>query len=350
MLLLITYILIALLFSFLCSIVEAVILSTTSAYIYLLEKDGKRSGALLKNLKEDINKPLAAILTLNTIAHTVGAAGAGAQAAEVFGNAYVGIASAILTLLILVFSEIIPKTLGAHYWRRLAPPTAYVLKVLVIVFYPFVLLSEYLTRRLTREQTLTGLSRLEIAAMTELSVAEGQLDAQESAIFKNLLRLRKTPISQVMTPRTVVFSLPESLSVGDFFHMYDNVRFSRIPVYAQSHDEVKGFVLRNDLLLAQAKGNSKKRLKNYSRSLPALLESMSLAHAFNEFMRQRSHIILIVDEFGGVKGLLTLEDLFETLLGMEIVDEGDEVVDMQQLARELWEKRAKEMDLESVKS
>jgi CBS domain containing-hemolysin-like protein len=345
MLLLITYILIALVFSFLCSIAEAVLLSTTSAHITLLVNEGKKSGRILLKLKEEINKPLAAILTLNTIAHTVGAAGAGAQSAVVFGSAYIGVASAVLTLLILVFSEIIPKTLGAHYWRQLAPLTGYVLKVLIFVFYPFVILSELLTRGLTSGPTLTGFSRKEFAVMAEISLEEGQLDANESAIFKNLLRLRKTPIATAMTPRTVVFSLPENLRVCDFFHSYDRYRFSRIPIYAKSRDEVTGFVLRSDLLLAQARGNSDKQLKSYSRPLPALLANMSLARAFDEFMRQRTHIMLVVDEYGGVKGLLTLEDLLETLLGLEIIDEGDKDVDMQQLARKLWKRRAKEMNL-----
>lgn len=345
MLLLITYILIALIFSFLCSIAEAVLLSVTSAHIALLEKQGKKAGIVLNTLKADINKPLAAILTLNTIAHTVGAAGAGAQAAKVFGSAYVGIASAILTLLILIFSEIIPKTLGAHYWRQLAPLTGYSLKGLVWLLYPFVKLSELLTRGLTHGPTLSGFSRQEFAAMAELSVQEGQLAELESTILKNLLRLRKTPIADAMTPRTVVFSLSEDLKVDEFFHKHDRVRFSRIPIYAASRDEVTGFVLRSDLLLAQARGNFDNPLKTYGRPLPALLSTMSLAQAFDEFIRRRAHIMLVVDEYGGLKGLLTLEDVIETLLGLEIVDEGDQAVDMQQLARRLWKKRAKEMDL-----
>lgn len=343
MLLLIVYILVALVFSFLCSIAEAVILSTTSAHIALLEKEGRSSGALLRKLKGDINKPLAAILTLNTIAHTVGAAGAGAQAAKVFGSSYVGIASAVLTLLILVFSEIIPKTLGAHYWRQLSPLTGYILQGLVYILYPFVLLAEFLTKGLTSEPKLVGFSRREFVAMAELSAEEGQLEAQESIIFKNLLRLRKTPIADAMTPRTVVFSLPEKMQVGEFFQQHDHVRFSRIPIYAENRDAVTGFVLRNDLLLAQARGNSDKQLKNYSRDFPAMLASMSLSRAFDVFMRSRAHIMLAIDEYGGVKGLLTLEDLLETLLGLEIIDEGDENVDMQQLARKLWRRRAKEM-------
>ncbi len=346
MLLLITYILIALVFSFLCSIAEAVILSVTSAHIALLEKEGKRSGRQLRRLKADINKPLAAILTLNTIAHTVGAAGAGAQAAKVFGSAYVGIASAVLTLLILVFSEIIPKTLGAHYWRQLAPMSAYSLKGLVWLLYPFVKLSEFITKGLTHGPNLTGFSRREFVAMAELSVKEGQLGKQESIIMKNLLRLRKTEIAAAMTPRTVVFSLPETLLVDDFFHNYGQVRFSRIPIYADNKDQVTGFVLRSDLLLAQARGNSDSPLSKYRRSIPALLAKMSLSQAFDEFIRLRAHIILVVDEYGGIKGVLTLEDLIETVLGLEIVDEGDEEVDMQQFARRLWRRRAKEMKLD----
>jgi CBS domain containing-hemolysin-like protein len=345
MLLLISYILIALVFSFLCSIAEAVILSVSSAHIMLLEKEGKHSGKLLRVLKDDINKPLAAILTLNTIAHTVGAAGAGAQAAEVFGSAYVGIASAILTLLILVFSEIIPKTLGAHYWRQLAPLTAYSLKGLIWLLYPFVKLSELLTKGLTHGPTLAGFSRQEFSAMAELSAREGQLAERESTIFKNLLRLRKTPIANAMTPRTVVFSLQQDLRVDNFFENYSQVRFSRIPIYAASRDEVTGFVLRSDLLLAQARGNGDSPLSKYCRAIPVLLATMSLSKAFDEFIRQRSHITLVVDEYGGMKGLLTLEDLIETVLGLEIVDEGDESVDMQKLARRLWRQRAKEMDL-----
>ncbi len=345
MLLLITYILIALGFSFLCSIAEAVILSVTSPHIALLEKEGRRAGRQLSRLKADINKPLAAILTLNTIAHTVGAAGAGAQAAVVFGSAYVGIASAILTLLILIFSEIIPKTLGAHYWRQLAPATAYVLHGLVWILYPFVKLSELLTRGLTHGPTLTGFSRREFVAMAEVSVKEGQLEQRESTILKNLLRLRKTSIDTAMTPRTVVFSLPEELSVAEFFGKYEQMRFSRIPIYAENQDQVRGFVLRSDLLLAQARDNGDSLLKTYCRPLPALLAGMSLSQAFDEFMRLRAHIMLVVDEYGGLKGLLTLEDLLETLLGLEIVDEEDQAVDMQQLARQLWRRRAKEMGL-----
>lgn len=346
MLLLITYVIIALGFSFLCSIAEAVILSVTTPYITLMQQRSRRAGTLLAALKQDLNSTLAAILTLNTIAHTVGAAGAGAQAAEVFGNAYVGVASGILTLLILVFSEIIPKTLGAHYWKRLAPATAYALRGLIWILYPFVKLSELLTRGLTHGPGLTGFNREELAAMAELSAEEGQLEQQETMILKNLLRLRDSRVTDAMTPRTVIFSLPENISVEEFFWKYGSERFSRIPIYGEEPGHLNGFVLRSDLLLAQARGNTDTRLSTYRREISALPVSSTLSQAFDEFLRQRAHIMIIVDEYGGIAGILTLEDILETLLGLEIVDEGDANTDMQKLARRLWKKRARAMGLE----
>ena len=346
MLLLVTYVIIALGFSFLCSIAEAVILSVTTPYITLMQQRGRRAGTLLAALKQDLNSTLAAILTLNTIAHTVGAAGAGAQAVEVFGNAYVGVASGILTLLILVFSEIIPKTLGAHYWKQLAPATAYALRGLIWILYPFVKLSELLTRGLTHGPGLTGFNREELAAMAELSAEEGQLEQQETMILKNLLRLRDSRVTDAMTPRTVIFSLPENISVEEFFWKYGSERFSRIPIYGEEPGHLNGFVLRSDLLLAQARGNTDTRLSTYRREISALPVSSTLSQAFDEFLRQRAHIMIIVDEYGGIAGILTLEDILETLLGLEIVDEGDANTDMQKLARRLWKKRARAMGLE----
>lgn len=343
MVLLIVYITIALLFSFLCSIGEAVLLSVTTAHIALLEQKGRPAGPLLRSMKENINKPLAAILTLNTIAHTVGAAGAGAQAAVVFGSAYVGIASAVLTLLILVFSEIIPKTLGALYWRQLAGVTAHVLRILIWLLYPFVVLSEKLTGSLSQGPTLSGFSRGEFAAMAELSSLEGELAREESDIFKNLLLFHETLVSEVMTPAPVVFSLPEETLVKEYFQRYDHIRFSRVPVYRGGKDQVDGFVLRNDLLLAQARGNTENPLKVYLREIPVVLDTMTLARAFDKLMKLRAHIMLVVDEYGGMMGIITLEDILETLLGLEIIDEEDKHVDMRHLARRLWKRRARKL-------
>jgi len=346
MLLLVIYVFIALGFSFLCSIAEAVILSVTTPYVRLMRQKGRTAGILLDRLKEDINSPLAAILTLNTIAHTVGAAGAGAQAANVFGSAYVGIASAVLTLLILVFSEIIPKTLGAHYWKQLAPATAHLLRGLIWLLYPFVKLSELLTRGLTHGPGLRGFNREELSAMAELSEQEGQLKRQETRIMKNLLHLPDMQVTAAMTPRTVIFSLSEELTVEEFFWKYGSERFSRIPVYSKDPGHLDGFVLRSDLLLAQARGNTDTKLTTYRRAMSALPETTSLSNAFDEFLRQRAHIMLIVDEYGSVEGILTLEDILETLLGLEIIDEGDVNIDMQEYARRLWRKRADKMGLE----
>jgi CBS domain containing-hemolysin-like protein len=346
MALLITYVLIALVFSFLCSIAEAVLLSVSAAYIALLEKQQKPSGVLLRQLKSEINRPLAAILTLNTIAHTIGAAGAGAQVTIVFGNAYLGVASAILTLLILFLSEIIPKTLGTQHWRSLAPATAFGLKYLIALLYPFVKLTVRMTRSLAEGQTLDGFSRKEFAVMADLSAQEGQLARRESEILKNLLMLRETRVKDAMTPRTVVFSLPESTTVAEFFHNHEQVRFSRIPIYSDESDHVEGFVLRSDLLLAQANARTNDTLKFFQREMPVLHKSLTLAQALNEVLRVRAHIVQVVDEFGSLAGILTLEDIIETLLGLEIIDEGDEAVDMQEYARRLWKRRAREMGLD----
>ena len=344
MILLTVYILIALGFSFYCSIAEAVLLSVTRPYITLVEKENEKNGRLLLALKDDINRPLAAILTLNTIAHTMGAAGAGAQATLVFGSAYLGIVSGILTLLILVFSEIIPKTLGAHYWRKLAVPTAHSLKFLVWILYPFVILSEKLTQGLTHEENVK-VTRNEMAALAELGEREGQLASYESRILKNLFLLEETSIKDIMTPRPVVFSLSDHLKVSDFFEQHDSIRFSRIPIYNRHPDYITGFVLRSDLLLAQARGNSDSTMQNYAREIKAVGEETSVLSAYEYLLDSRSQIMLVTDQYGSMLGIVTLEDILETLLGLEIVDEGDEIPDMQQLARKLWKRRAQKMGI-----
>jgi len=342
MFLLLLYIFIALGFSFICSIAEAVILSISSAYISVLEKSGHPSGALLKKQVSDINRPLAAILSLNTIAHTMGAAGAGAQAAVVFGDAYLGIASAVLTLLILVFSEIIPKTLGATYWRQLAPSTAYFLKYLMIVLWPLVHMAQKMTSRMHDESPLVGLNRDELLAMTALSLEEGQIAAREATVMQNLLSLKQLKVRQAMTHRTVVFSLPDTMTIAQFLDKHADVSFSRIPVYEDDDPEkVSGYVLKSDLLLAYARGNADKELKTYQKDMVTILSSMSLAKAFAPLHSQRGNMLLIVDEYGGLEGVLTVEDLVESLFGIDIIDESDQVVSMRKLARILAKRREK---------
>lgn len=350
MLLLTIYVLIALGFSFLCSVAEAVILSVSSAYISVLEKDGKRSGKLLRSLTDDINKPLAAILTLNTIAHTMGAAGAGAQAAKVFGDAYLGVISAVLTLLILVFSEIIPKTLGATFWRQLSVPTAYFLKYLIWVLYPFVKMSQWLTKGFTEESPLKGLNRNELQAMAELSGQEGQLANHEANFLQSLLNLHHLSIKDAMTHRTVVFSISQDMTVETFFHKHDQTAFSRIPIYEGNDSEkIIGYVMKSDLLLAQARGNGDKPVSNYVKSMVALLSDMPLSSTFEQFLQRREHMLLVVDEYGGLEGILTLEDLLESLLGVDIVDETDRAVSMKKLANVMWKRREQKL-LEKLQS
>lgn len=345
MFLLILYISLALVVSFLCSIAEAVLLSVSPAHIALLEREGKPSGRVLRMLTTDINKPLAAILTLNTVSHTVGAAGAGAQTSAVFGSAWLGAMSALLTILILVFSEIIPKTLGAYYWKELAPAVGYGLRFLVVALAPFVYLSQKMTKGMTAEPKLTGFNRDEFLAMADISLREGQIAEQESQILKNLLLLRDMRVRDAMTPRTVVFSVSETMTVKEFFERWGKSRFSRIPVYREEPAKIEGFVLRNDLLLAQSRGNDHNTLESYRRELPALLDSMSLADALTQLFRLKAHMVMVVNEYGSVEGVLTLEDVMETLLGVEIIDEEDKTVNMRKLARRLWRQRAESMGI-----
>lgn len=350
MILLIVYVAIALGFSFICSVAEAVILSVSQAYISLLEKEKKPSGYLLSKLTGDINKPLSAILTLNTIAHTMGAAGAGAQAARVFGDAYLGIISAVLTLLILIFSEIIPKTLGATYWRPLAPATAYFLKYLILALYPFVKMSQKLTSGFTEESPLKGLSRSELLAMAALSESEGQLAKQEANFLENLLTLHERTIRDAMTHRTVIFSVAEDTTVDQFVQQCANTPFSRIPIYENNHPEnIIGFVIKSELLIAHAKGEISQPVKNYVTSMVTLLADMPLATTFDHFVTSRVHMILVVDEYGGLEGVLTLEDLLESLLGIEIVDEQDTTVNMKRMAKLMWKRKERQL-IKNIKS
>lgn len=347
MTLLFVYVLLALGVSFLCSIFEAVLLSVSPGYIELLEEEAPSTQARLKHLKANIDRPLSAILTLNTIAHTVGAAGAGAQAAQVFGSAYIGLFSAVLTLLILVLSEIIPKTLGAYYWRALAPATALALVFMVKALYPFVLMADLITRKIAPDVPQpTGFDRREFSAMAELSFREGQIDPRESNILKNLMNFHARPIREAMTPRTVLFAAEEATSVKAFFERHEQIPFSRIPVYREDAEKINGIVLLNDLLLAQARGEGEKKLGEFRREIPALLDAMSLDHALEEFLRAHTHMMLVVTEYGSVVGIITLEDVLETLLGQDIIDEKDKTHNMQKLARKRWRRQVRHKGLD----
>lgn len=341
MILLITYITIALVFSFYCSIAEAVLLSLTPSYIASLEQKGKRAGQLLQGLRESIDRPLAAILSLNTIAHTLGAAGAGAQATTLFGNAYLGVVSAILTLLILIFSEIIPKTLGALHWKKLAPSIGFSIKYLIVFLYPFVKLSEFITQFFSSDTEHSDFSREEFTAMAEVGVEEGKIEEKESHILKNIFSASSLTAKDIMTPRTVAFTLQEDTMIEDFFNNHADTPFSRIPIYQNNRDEITGFVLKGDLFLAQAKDQFKEKLTKHKREIQTYSDSISLSDLFEKLINKRSHIAIINNEYGGMEGIVTMEDVLESLLGLEIVDEADKAVDMQQFARLQWRKRVK---------
>lgn len=333
MALLILYISVALGFSFLCSIAEAVLLSVTQAHIGLLEREGKTSTARrLQKLKDDINAPLAAILTLNTIAHTGGAAGAGAEATRIFGDEYLGLISGILTFMILVFSEIIPKTLGAQFWRQLAPLTAILLDYLILVLLPFVKLSDLMTKNLSQGPTLKGFSRQEFAAMAELSTKEGQLGDQESTIITNTLHLHQKSVTEILTPRTVVFSVRATLTVGEYFTEFPEEKFSRIPVFKDDVENIIGFVLRTDLLIAKAESKLDLCIDKFVRKISAVPETYTLSQILHRFLTRREQIIIVIDEHGGLEGIVTLEDVFEKMIGTDIVDESDKTENMRRMA------------------
>ena len=345
--LLVSYILLALVFSFLCSVAEAVLLSITPSYIAGLRDRKPKLAALLKHLKQDnIDQSLAAILTLNTIAHTVGAIGSGSKATVVFGSAWFGLFSAIMTLMILFLSEIIPKTIGAVYWRTLAGLTAQFVRGLIWSLYPLILISEALTRLIAQGKKAHVFSRKEFVAMAGIGERAGKIDPRESRIIRNLFRFDSLTAKDIMTPRTVIAGFPQDMSITEALDAKPSVTFSRLPLYQTDLDHVTGFILKDDLLNAKAQGHDDVKLDTLKREIKTVTGNMSLSNLFGFLLDKRQHIALVVDEYGGTKGLVTTEDVVETLLGMEIVDEMDKVQDMQALARQQWAKRAKALGLD----
>lgn len=339
MTLLLIYIALAIGVSFLCSILEAVLLSVTPSFIAGKEAEEPALAARLKTLKDDVDRPLAAILSLNTVAHTVGAAGAGAQAAAVFGDASITIFSAVLTFLILVLSEIIPKTIGATYWRSLAGFVARTLPWLILAMWPLVKMSQGITS-LMGGKGEGGVSRDEVAALAEVAHREGAMAESESRIVRNLFRLDALTVEDVMTPRVVLAAMPESATAADAMAREDVMRFSRIPIYDEDVDHVTGFVLKADLLMEVAVDRPDTPLRDMRRDLARVPETLALRALFAALMEDGGHLALVVDAYGGTAGLVTQEDVVETLLGIEIVDEADGARDLRILARRRWEERA----------
>ncbi len=341
MFLLFLFLFIALFFSFLCSMLEAMLLSVTPAFAEVLREEKPKAGDRLRILKEDIDRPLAAILSLNTIAHTVGAAGVGAQAAHVFGDAYLGIVSAVLTFLILVLSEIIPKTIGAVYWRQIAPFGSLVIVWLVRMLYPLVVLSQLITKLISRGKKYSSVTREEFHALADIGKKEGVFHETESHIFKNLLTFRTIQAKDIMTPRVVMFSLKANLTIHDIVKKHIDLKFSRIPLYDESKDRITHYVLKSDILDRIVNDNQEVSLKDLAREIIAVPEIVYLPKLFEELLNEHEYIAIVIDEYGGVSGVVTMEDVLETIMGIEIVDETDEAIDMRNLAREQWKKRAK---------
>ncbi|MDA9317528.1 hemolysin family protein [Puniceicoccaceae bacterium] len=341
-------IILALGFSFLCSIAEAALLSVTPSYVESMRSKRPKHAESLRRLKiENVDRSLAAILTLNTIAHTVGAILSGAKATVVFGSAWFGLFSAIMTLMILFFSEIVPKTLGAVYWKQLIGPTTLFVQTLIWSLYPIVWVSERLTQWVSRGKKAHAFSRDELISMARIGEASGSMPTSESRILKNLFRLGTLSAQDIMTPRTVIASLPEGLSIADALDTATERPFSRLPLYRGDKDQITGFVLRTDVLMSYAKSNGETALNTIRRDIMTVHDSIALSELFDQFLKKRLHIAVVLDEYGGTKGLVTLEDLVETLIGIEIIDETDAITDMRALARKSWTERAKAMGIET---
>lgn len=339
MILLIFYLFLALFVSFLCSVMESVLLSTTLPFLNAKKENSRKSATLFIKLKSDIDKPLSAILSLNTVAHTIGAAGVGAQATMIFGETYFGIISAVLTLLILIFSEIIPKTIGARYWRQLALTSGVIIKYMIIITYPLVVLSNYITKLFSANTMEHTISREEISAMANIGTEEGVLEEKENKIIQNLVRLKTVKVTEVMTPRVVVAVADETMTLEDFLAKKEFLYFSRIPIYSKKMEDITGYVFRQTVFEKLAEKKTNLTLRDIRREIVVGHEFQTLMGLWEILLSKKEHIALIVDEYGGMAGVVTMEDIIETLLGLEIVDERDKVVDMQQYAQERWNQR-----------
>ena len=339
---------VSIIFSFLCSIWEAALLSIPPSFVEQKRQQGGVVGIKLKEFKDNIDRPLAAILTLNTIAHTAGAIGVGASATKIWpDNELVtgAIVPVLMTMAILILSELIPKTLGANSWKSLTPFTVRSLDIIIKLLFPLVWLGQWITKLLKKDKNKSVLSRADFQAMTDLGHREGVFDKSESKIIRNLLRFNSIVVKNIMTPRTVMVAAEESLTISEFYEEFKPLRFSRVPIYKNSRDNVTGFVLRSELLTKLVNEEKSLLLKDMMRPLMIVNESMPVPDLFNQMIEKREHIALVVGEFGGVNGIVSMEDLIETLLGLEIIDEMDNADDMQMLARKNWEKRAKELGI-----
>jgi CBS domain containing-hemolysin-like protein len=338
MTLLFVYLAIAIGVSFLCSILEAVLLSVTPSFAEKILSDRPRAGGMLSQVKERLDESLSSILILNTFAHTMGAAGVGAQALQVFGQKWETLIAVLLTLAILYFSEIIPKTLGATFWRQLAIPSAFIIAWLVKLVYPLVWISTRLTRLFSGNKG-QEITREEIIALASLGLRDGTLMSQENEYLANILKLREIRTEEVLTPRSVVHMLQQNLTVTEALDQAETRRFSRMPIFGDGIDDIKGKVMRADLFEAERDGQGAAPIKQFAKKIVRVSEKLPVQQLLDLFIKNRAHLFLVEDEFGQTAGIVTLEDAIETLLGREILDERDTVADMQALARGKYRQR-----------
>lgn len=337
--LLIALFLFVILTSFTCSLLEASLLSTPMSFVTMKEEAGSKGAQRLKKYKQDIDKPISAILAVNTIANTAGAACIGAVAAEVWGNEYVGWVSAALTVIILICSEIIPKTLGATYWRSLILPAMPVIRFLVIIASPFVLMAEFITRFIQPKEAPASVSREEVAAMITVGAEEGVFQQKEDKMIQNMLKLSKVTARDIMTPSSVVEMAEESMTLSEFKENEQYQTYSRIPVYKDNDDYITGYVLRQTILERLSEDKFDMRLDELMRPILSFQEETSVSVIWERLLEKKEHISVIIDEYGCLRGIVTMEDCIETMLGTEIVDEKDTITDMQEYAREQWKEQ-----------
>jgi CBS domain containing-hemolysin-like protein len=350
---LILFALVSIVFSFLCSIWEAVLLSITPTFVNTELNKGSALGISLQRFKKDIDRPLSAILTLNTIAHTVGAIGVGAMAATMFAGkepiagiiSYESLVAVIMTLAILFLSEIIPKTIGANNWKKLTPFTVKSLSFLLRILAPFIWVSQWITKSFKKEKQKSVLTRTDFLALADVGKNSGALEETESSIISNLLSMDTLKVQDVMTPRTVMQTVNENTTLQEYYDNHQPMRFSRIPVYHKAPDSISGLVLKDEILQSMLEGKQNEPLSSIKREINMINQDKSLKELFSFMTDESTHIAIVHDTYGSISGLVTMEDLMETILGLEIIDESDSEADMQVLARKRWEERAKKLGI-----
>lgn len=328
--------------SALCSTLEATLLSTPLSFITGLEEQGVKGAATLKKLKQSPDRAISAILCLNTIANTVGASIVGSLVYEIYGDPLVGVFSTIFTLMILIFAEIIPKTIGTSYWRSLAIPASVIINAMIFIAFPLVWILEKLTRLISSNSTQVSVSREDISAMVSVATEEEVIETEEKKMIQNLLKLDEVTAHEIMTPSAVVEMIPNTMTIREYYD--SEITHSRIPVYDEENDEyIIGYVLRQEVLEKMAEDKFATPLQDILRPIMSFREEDSVADIWEKLLEKKEHISVILDEYGSMRGIVTMEDVIETMLGHEIVDEKDEVVDMQEYAKEQWEKAQKEI-------